>query len=291
MGYLSRFGRCSNGLWIIGSPKGGGVYRGIGLLVPIWKLLERIMDHWLDAIKLHDCLHGCRANRGTGTAVIKAKMVQQLSYLELKPFYGVFLNLKKAFNLMDQDLCIMILEGHGAGPWMIRLIQTYWHDAIMVCRASGNYGMPFKAGRGMTQGSPLSAKLFNILVNAVARKWLRELREGGGYKVWELDNLISTFFAIFYVNDAYLALRGVIFLQCTLDSLVSLFERVGLKTNTFKMQTMKGVQYFTGQKSFKPATRTSRIEVHKTFTKRDLIILAPIYLPENNIHYSLSFRR
>jgi hypothetical protein len=133
-------------------------------------------------IELHDCLHGCRANHGTGTAVIEAKMAQQLSYLELKPFYGVFLDLKKAFDLMDRNRCIMILEGYTAGPRMIRLIRTYWRDAIMVCRASGNYGTPFKAGHGVTQGGPLSAKLFNILVDAVAREWLRELREGGGYK-------------------------------------------------------------------------------------------------------------
>ena len=53
---------------------------------------------------------------------------------------------------------------------MIQLIRTYWRDAIMVCRASGNYGTPFKAGRGVTQGGPLSAKLFNILVDAVTRE-------------------------------------------------------------------------------------------------------------------------
>jgi hypothetical protein len=53
---------------------------------------------------------------------------------------------------------------------MIRLIRGYWRDAIMVCRALGNYGMPFKAGRGVTQGGPLSAKLFNIMVDAVARE-------------------------------------------------------------------------------------------------------------------------
>ena len=101
----------------------------------------------------------------------------------------------------------MILEGYGAGPRMIRLIRGYWRDAIMVCRASGNYGTPFKAGRGVTQGSPLSAKLFNILVDAVARNWFRELQEGGDYEEWELDDLMLTFLAIFYVNDAYLALR------------------------------------------------------------------------------------
>jgi hypothetical protein len=155
-------------LWsiVVLIPNGKGDYCGIGLLEPIWKVLEQIMDCRLDAIELHNCLHGCRAHRGAGTRVIEAKLAQQLSYLELKPFYWVFLDLKKAFNSMDQERCIGILEGYGAGPRMIRLIRGYWRDAIMVCRASGNYG---KAGCGVTQGGPLSAKLFNILVDAVAR--------------------------------------------------------------------------------------------------------------------------
>jgi hypothetical protein len=170
--------------------------------------------------------------------VIEAKLAQQLLYLELKPFYGVFLDLKKAFDLMDWERCIMILEGYGAGPRMIRLIRGYWRNAIMVCRALGKYGTPFKAGHSMTQGGPLSAKLFNIMVDDVACKWFRELREGGDYKEWELDELMSTFFAIFYVDDVYLALRDTEFLQRTLDLLVSLFARVGLETNVSKMQTM-----------------------------------------------------
>jgi len=121
-------------------------------------VLERIMDRRLDAIELHGCLHGCRAHRGTGTGVIEAKLAQQLLYLELKPFYGVFLDLKKAFDSMDRERCIMILEGYGAGPRMIRLIRGYWRDAIMVCRALGNYGMPFKAGRGVTDVSQFSVQ-------------------------------------------------------------------------------------------------------------------------------------
>ncbi len=94
-------------------------------------------------------------------------------HLELKPFYGVFLNLWKAFNAMDRERCIMLLEGYGAGPWMIRLIRGYRRDAIMVCRAAGYYGTAFKAGRGVTQGGPLSARLFNILVDAVVWEWMR----------------------------------------------------------------------------------------------------------------------
>jgi hypothetical protein len=43
--------------------------------------------------------------------------------------------------------------------------------------------MPFQAGRGITQGGPLSAKLFNVIVDAVAWEWLRELREGSACRM------------------------------------------------------------------------------------------------------------
>jgi hypothetical protein len=227
-------------LWIIVVliPKSGSNYRGIGLLEPIWKVIKQIIDHRLDAFKLHDSLHGCRNKRGTGTAIIEAKLAQQLLYLKLKPFYGVFLDLHKAFDAMDREWCIMILEGYGAGPRLVRLVCSYWQDVIMVCWASGNYGTAFKAGRGVTQGGPLSAKLFNILVDAVVREWIRQLRQGGEYKEEELSELMATFFAIFYVNDAYLASWDTGFLQHALNILVDLFKRVGLQMNTSKTQSM-----------------------------------------------------
>jgi hypothetical protein len=64
----------------------------------------------------------------------------------------------------------------------------------MVCRASGNYGGQFCAGQGVTQGGQLSAKLFNILVDAVAREWLRQLHDSGIVDPEELDLLMPVFF-------------------------------------------------------------------------------------------------
>jgi hypothetical protein len=137
--------------------------------------------------------------------VIEAKLTQQLAHIKQTPFYGVFIDLKKAFDAMDRECCLLILEGHGAGPNMRRLIRHFWDEATNVCRALGNYGAPFKAGRGVTQGGPLSAKLFNVMVDAVVREWLRLLWEDMalGLEEEELDEMMETLFVIFYVDDAY----------------------------------------------------------------------------------------
>ncbi|KAL7551798.1 hypothetical protein ACHAWF_014996, partial [Thalassiosira exigua] len=161
-------------LWVIVVllPKGGGDYRGIGILEPIWKLLEAIIDRRLNAIEFHDCLHGYLPQRGTTTAMVEAKLAIQFAQLEQHPFYGIFVDLKKAFDDMDRERCICILkEGYGVGPKMRRLIKRFWDEAEQICRAAGNYGTPLKAGRGVTQDGPLLPKLFNVLINAIVRAW------------------------------------------------------------------------------------------------------------------------
>jgi hypothetical protein len=47
-----------------------------------------------------------------------------------------------------------------------------------------------RAGHGVTQGSPLSTKLFNLLVDAVMREWIWQLQEDRDYNVEELAELI-----------------------------------------------------------------------------------------------------
>ena len=52
-------------------PKGGGDYRGIGLLEIIWKVIESIINRRIVVkVHFHDSLHGFIAKRGTGTACI-----------------------------------------------------------------------------------------------------------------------------------------------------------------------------------------------------------------------------
>ena len=62
--------------------KGGGDYRGIGLVEMVWKAVAVILNRRFTAsITYHDFLHGFRAGGGTGTATLEAKLLQQLEAL------------------------------------------------------------------------------------------------------------------------------------------------------------------------------------------------------------------
>ena len=69
-------------------PTGGGDYRGIGLLEPIWKVIERVIDKRLEVIALHSSLHGCCNGWGTGTTVIEAKHGNNLPTSSRPPSMG-----------------------------------------------------------------------------------------------------------------------------------------------------------------------------------------------------------
>jgi hypothetical protein len=97
-------------------PKFSGGCRGIGLLEICWKVISKIMD--LRMKQGNDCddsIHGFRAERGTSTANIEAKMQMQLSCVRRQTLYQVFIDLAKAYDTLDRGRTLEILEGYGVG--------------------------------------------------------------------------------------------------------------------------------------------------------------------------------
>ena len=61
-------------------PKGKKDYRYIGLVEVMWKVVAVILNcRFTSSITYHDALHGFRAGRGTGTATLEVKLLQQLA--------------------------------------------------------------------------------------------------------------------------------------------------------------------------------------------------------------------
>ena len=69
-------------------PKGKGGYKGIGLVETIWKVCTSIVNIWLrSSIVFHDALRGFRQGRGTETAIMEAKLEQQLAGIVHDPLF------------------------------------------------------------------------------------------------------------------------------------------------------------------------------------------------------------
>ena len=78
-----------------------------------------------------------RAVRGTGTATLEAKLLQQLAAMREEVLYVIFLDLHKAYDALDKSRSLDILEGYGFGPRARRLLRAYWEKSTMVARAGG----------------------------------------------------------------------------------------------------------------------------------------------------------
>ena len=89
----------------------------------------------------------------------------------------------------------------------------------------------------MTQGDPLSPTIFNVVVDAVARHWVTmaldeaEKREERGEEGRHQASL-------FYADGGMVASSDPCWIQWAFNSLVSLFQRVGLRTSFGKTVSM-----------------------------------------------------
>jgi hypothetical protein len=180
-----------------------GEFCGIGLLEVLWKVFERVLDERMSAIEVHDALHGFRAKRGCGTGILEAKLVQQLAFIEQCPLFGIFIDLRKAYDAMDRERMVDILREAGVGPKAMRLIILFWERAQLICKLGGYFGRVFKAKRGVTQGGPLSPTIVNLMVDAVVCAWLMEI--DGTMDITDVRRLL----ACFYADDGLIVARDL----------------------------------------------------------------------------------
>jgi hypothetical protein len=107
----------------------------------------------------------------------------------------------------------------------------------MVCCVGGNYGLPFGAHCGDTQGGPFSSLMFNVCVDCVVREWLQQVL-GEDVAQGGVGNLVHNQCIAFFVNNRLVAARCPEWLQTSFDILITLFERISLQTNAKKTKVM-----------------------------------------------------
>ena len=212
-------------LVLIPKDDAGGV-RGIGLLETLHKLISAIINMRLaKSINFCQAIHGFRRGRGCYTAIGETKLRIQEVTSNYKTLYQIYLDLTKAYDSIDRAQVIKILEIYKVGPRIRRYIGKIWSDQEFILRQAGFYSEKINVERGCTQGDIDSPIIFNILIDAVLRKFFE-------------DPLNRESESKFYADDGLIENENPKSLQKDIDILCNLFERVGLKTNTKKTKFM-----------------------------------------------------
>ena len=218
----------AEGIFVLIPKSDAGEYRGIALLEIMYKVVSSIVNsRLLAAVKFDDSLHGNRPKRGTGTAIMEAKLLAQVRCRIDEPLFMVFVDLKKAYYSLDRERAMLILEGYGVGANICRIISMMWQGDTLVPRQAGYYGKAFKAKRGVRVGDVMSPTVFNIVVDAVVRHW-KHL-----HNPVEFEEL-----ALFYADDGMITGTDQARVQASLDAITSSFATVGLKMNSRKTKFM-----------------------------------------------------
>ena len=69
----------------------------------VGQTLVEILNRRLTAsITFHDFLHGFRAGRGTGTAILEDELIQKIAALREEVLYVILLDLHKAYEDFDR---------------------------------------------------------------------------------------------------------------------------------------------------------------------------------------------
>ena len=112
----------------------------------------------------------------------------------------------------------------------------------MVARAKGYYGAPFKVFREVTQGGQLSPNILNLIIDTVLRNWviivesMEEAVDPGTAGTEGFRRDMQRFAGYFYADDELLASTRATRLQWEFDTLMELFDHVGLSTNVNKTE-------------------------------------------------------
>lgn len=199
-----------------------GNYRGLKLLDQVMKVMERIIERLIRAVvNINEMQFGFMPGRGTIDAIFIVRQLQEQYLLKNRQLYFAFVDLEKAFDRVPRQVLWWALRKTGVEEWLVRVVQTMYHNATSKVRIGSTYSDSVKVDVGVHQGSVLSPLLFVIVLEALSREF-------GMKSPWEL----------LYADDLVIIADNVEELKARLNIWKSSMESKGLRVNMGKTKIL-----------------------------------------------------
>jgi hypothetical protein len=135
-----------------GSPLECSNYRTIALISHLGKVLmmilaERLRNHMEE--HLADEQAGFRKDRSTIQQILAVRLIAEKARRKNKKIYNCFVDFKKAFDSVDQNVTWAVLQSYGVDNKLIQLLRDINGTSQAAVRTCGELGPWFRTNRGM----------------------------------------------------------------------------------------------------------------------------------------------
>jgi hypothetical protein len=169
-------------------------YRPISVLPIINKIVERVIHRRLlsfccDHLKLlYSHQFGFRERSNTANAALELCSMIQKGVDEKKIVSVVFMDLKKAFDIVDHEILLEILEKYGIRGIALDLFRSYLSDRLQIVKVGNSRSTQKAISSGVVQGSCLGPLLYLLFINAIG-----SLKTHGKLFLFADDSALVTF--------------------------------------------------------------------------------------------------
>ncbi|CAB0011991.1 unnamed protein product, partial [Nesidiocoris tenuis] len=159
-------------------------------------LNARIVKHGEESLSFCENQNGFQKGRGCVDAIFSlTALIRNHLRLPKRKIYVCFVDYKKAFDGVSQELLWKKAYHFGLSPKLIRVVKLIYESAFLEFTISGAKSETFLVSKGVLQGDCLSPTLFSIMVG----DFEEYLRKKGAARV-SIDSQ-EDLVAIMYADD------------------------------------------------------------------------------------------
>ncbi|CAK1594992.1 unnamed protein product [Parnassius mnemosyne] len=141
-------------------------YRPISLATIMAKVLDSLLERHLSGyLKLHDAQFGFKKSLSTESAILTLKHTVGYYTNRKTPIYAAFLDLSKAFDLVNYDILWKKLRDVVLPSELIEIFKYWYGHQLNQVRWTEVLSDEYRLECGVRQGGRTSPALFNLYIN------------------------------------------------------------------------------------------------------------------------------